>query len=426
MKEPRVFIGLREISGYFGNLKQGFDEIGVDAVFLNLGGNHFNYTSGKNPLWVEWFNFIGSNLGAKFSGNFILRFLWLTVFQNIFSLLAFFISIFRYDTFILGGNSTFFYFLELPILKLFGKKIIYVFLGTDSRPIYMNGYVCSESSNFIVIVLLTRLQKLVVNIIEYFADVVINHPPQAHFHKEPFLSMLQIGLPYSGAERGRIEKEVHGEGPIKIIHIPSKAGPKGSIKFREIIDELKLKYEIDYTEISGIPHDEVLKIIAEADIALDEMYSDTPLAVFATECAFHSVPIVVGSYYVNNIKLDYEEGDIPPSEFTLPDELKSTIEKLIVDEDYRLDVANKLYQFVSTKWKSSDVAQRYLKVIKNDIEPRWYYDPNTISYYHGCGLEEYQVVANLNAFLNASKANSLLLKDKPLLVKSILQFLKNK
>ena len=77
------------------------------------------------------------------------------------------------------------------------------------------------------------------------------------------------------------------------------------LNLRQIIHSLKEKYSIEYIEISGIPHNEVIKIISTADIALDEFYSDTPMSVFATECAFQGVPVVVGSYYVDSIQNDY-------------------------------------------------------------------------------------------------------------------------
>ena len=125
MKNPRIFIGLREVSGYFSNLKKGFEEIGLDTTFLNLGGNPFNYDPGNNPKWVSILNLIGAKLGSRFSKNFILRAIWLLIFQNIF-IFAFLIAVFRYDIFIFGSHSTFF-FIDYLILKLLGKNYLRLF-----------------------------------------------------------------------------------------------------------------------------------------------------------------------------------------------------------------------------------------------------------------------------------------------------------
>jgi len=424
-KKIKIFIGLREISGYFSNLKVGFEEIGIYAVFLNLGGNKFNYSEGKNPKWISVFNFIGRKIGSNFSRNFVLRFIWLTVFQSIFSLVAFFITLFTYDVFILGSNSTFFYFLELPILRLCRKKIIYVFLGSDSRPLYLNGYVYNGNPNPQFLIMLTWIQKRVIKIIEKYATVIVNHPPQAYFHEKSFASVLLIGLPYQEKSKSVDFKNVACRDNImKIIHIPSKAGPKGSNNFRQIIHSLKEKYSIEYIEISGIPHNEVIKIISTADIALDEFYSDTPMSVFATECAFQGVPVVVGSYYVDSIQNDYKKCNLPPSMFVAPENIEKAIEKLIIDEDYRKQLGKAAYNFVTKNWLAKTVATKYLKLILDDFPNEWLYDPYNISYLYGCGLSREQVKKNVGKFVESKGINSLCLKDKPHLEREFLNMIK--
>jgi glycosyltransferase involved in cell wall biosynthesis len=420
-KKYKVFIGLREIAGYFSSLKKGFDESGVECAFLNLGGNKFNYASGKNPKWVSVFNYIGTNIGSKFSKNFILRFLWLVLFQNLFSFIAFFIAFFKYDVFIFGSNSTFFFFLELPILKLFKKKIIYVFLGTDSRPIYLNGYVYSGGANLFLMMLLTKIQKKVITIIEKYATVIINHPPQAYFHEKLFISSLMVGIPQEPLDKG---KSAGINKTIRIIHIPSKAGPKGSIQFCEMINRLKEKYNIDYVEISGIPHNEVLNIIRGADFALDELYSDTPMAVFATECAFQGVPVIVGSYYAQTIQDDYIKAQLPPSMFVLPENVEKAIERLIIDTAYREELGRQAYNFVSINWSAKVVAEKYMQLIRGDFPKQWLYDPQNITYLYGCGLSQEQVKKNINSFVEKGSIKSLCLKDKPNLEDKYLKMVK--
>lgn len=422
MAKDKVFIGLREVAGYFSNLKAGFDEIGIKATFLNLGGSRFNYSIEKNPKWVSVLNYIGIKVGSKFDKNFILRFIWLTIFQNIFSVIAFFIALFSYNVFIMSANSTFFYFIELPILKLFKKKIIYVFLGTDSRPFYLNGYVYDGSKKPNLLILLSKIQKKVIKRIEKYADVIVNHPPQAYYHEKPFVSSLYIGIPYK-EKKEKPEKDPKNSNNIKIIHIPSKSGPKGSIKFREIINKLKKKYAIDYFEISGIPNDEVINIISGANIAIDEFYSDTPMAVFATECAFQAVPVVVGSYYATSIYNDYPKTIIPPSMFVMPEDIEKAIEKLIVDKEYRVEFGKKAFDFVTENWSAKIVAEKYMKLINNDFPDEWLFDPNKIEYVYGCGLSKKQLISNIKSFCAKKGVKSLCLKDKPHLEKKFLEMI---
>jgi glycosyltransferase involved in cell wall biosynthesis len=418
---PLVFIGLREIAGYFSNLKRGFEELGVKCTLLDLAGNPSRYDNGQNPLWVRWLSGTASALGVHFARSFVLRFIWLTVFQSLFSIVAFVIAVVRYDVFILGGNSTFFFFLELPLLRLLGKKVIYVFLGSDSRPIYLNGAAYKGEGNVLVVKAGTWVQKRVVRVIESLATACINHPPQAYFHERPFISVLYIGLPYAGPTRPpeAIVPVPIGQ-PVQIIHIPSKAGPKGSDRFRAIIERLKLRHEIEYTEMSGITNSEVLKIITQADFALDEFFSDSPMAVFATECAFHSVPVVVGSYYASEIENDYAREDLPPSMFVHPDNMEQAIEKMIVDTRFRQDLGRAAYTFVSTRWKARDVAARYLQIVDGTSPPAAWYDPYRLRYVHGAGLHEDELRTNIKQFTKGGDTSSLMLNDKPEVIRALI------
>jgi glycosyltransferase involved in cell wall biosynthesis len=427
MKSPRVFIGLREIAGYFSNLKRGFEALGVECTFLDLAGNPSMYDHGRNPAWARGLSAMASSMGMRFSYTFVLRFIWLTVFQSLFSIVAFVIAVFRYDVFILGGNSTFFFFLELPLLRLLGKKVIYVFLGSDSRPIYLNGYAYKGEDHVSVVKAGTWVQKRVVRVIESLATACINHPPQAYFHERPFVSVLYMGLPYGGPTRApeAIVPMPAGR-PVRIIHIPSIMGPKGSDRFRAIIERLRLRHEIEYTEMTGITNSEVLKIIAQADFALDEFFSDTPMAVLATECAFHAVPVVVGSYYAPEIESDYAREDLPPSMFVHPDNMEQAIEKMIVDTRFRQELGRAAYAFVSTRWTARCVAERYLQIMDGTLPPNAWYDPYRLRYVHGAGLHEDELRVNIQKFTAGGDTSSLMLADKPELIRSLMRLSEHK
>ena len=156
------------------------------------------------------------------------------------------------------------------------------------------------------------------------------------------------------------------------------------------------KYPIDYVEISGISNEEVHKIITEADFALDEYYSDTPLSGFATECAFQYKPVVVGSYYAASIHEDYPKNILPPSMFVAPENIEDTIEKLIVDTGFRNQSAKEIYDFVVQNWTATLVARKYLKLIDNTFPKEWLYDPGKITYLFGCGLSGEEVKSGVS------------------------------
>ena len=422
----KIFIGLRELSGYYHNLKQGFDALGIETVFVNLSGHPYQYGTDANPAWINGINRMAQKIGTRFFSSWTLRILWTCFFQNIISLFLFFWALFKFDAFIFGSNSTFFFFLDLPILKLCGKKIIYVFHGSEARPVYLNGYVMKDDRKTTIWlgIVLARIQKLMIALIDRFADCSINIPPQAYFHTRPFVSWLMVGVPHHiTAAKPILDFSKRSDTSVRILHAPSKPGPKGTPVIRQAIQTLKEKgHQIDYVEITGRPNREVLEELERCDFVVDEIYSDTPMAVFATEAAFAGKPTIVGGYYARDIIKDVPVACIPPSLFCHPDDLERSIEKMVTDKTYREELGKKAFEFVRTHWSAKMVAARYMQLIKDDIPKEWFYDPYQIRYLHGCGLSEEKARRIIRGFITVAGPGALCLRDKPELVQLFIQF----
>ena len=73
MKKTRIFLGLLEVAGYYENLKIGFEELGVECTFIDLGGNNlFQYGGSDTPniivSWKKWISkkvFLNRNVILK-------------------------------------------------------------------------------------------------------------------------------------------------------------------------------------------------------------------------------------------------------------------------------------------------------------------------------------------------------------------------
>lgn len=421
-RRPRVFIGLREVAGFGRGLKAGFDQLGVEAAFLNIGYHDHHYEVSGNPAWATRLSRASENIGRHFTGAWWKRILWIGFVQNVFSLLALPRAVARYDAFIFLSVASFGFFLELPLLKLLGKKVVFIFLGSDARPVYLNGYVMSETTRGAVwkAIALARIQKTLLWIIDRFADVVVNIPPQAHFHTRPYVNGYQVGIPaeYATASRGPCPPPER----VRILHAPSKTGPKGTPRIREIVQALREKgLDFDYVEITGRPHAEVLFEIQDASFVIDELYSDTPLAGFSTEAAFFGRPSVVGSYYARDIGEVLDPVDTPPSAFCHPDDVQAVVERLILDRAYREDLGRRAHDFVHARWAARRVAEKYLALIEGTAPPGWLLDPATIRYVHGVGLSESRGAEVLREFIRAGGKRALCLGDKPELAALLMQ-----
>ena len=195
----KIFMGLTEVAGYYGKLKKGFEGLGVECVLIELAPHPSSYTGIDDAGGlVKLIRACHKKLSLITESSIFTRSLWWRVHQ-ILVLILFCGALIKYDVFIFSYASTFYYYRELPILKLLRKKIIYAFHGDDSRPPYLSGlYNGSMSSSQVKgIIELTKTQKETLGKIERYADLIISHPPSSQLHEKPIVSFLLIGIPCS-------------------------------------------------------------------------------------------------------------------------------------------------------------------------------------------------------------------------------------
>jgi len=422
----KVMIGLREVAGYANNLRKGFDSLGIKCTQINIFDHAFQYSN--KPDDNAFIRFKRKTYGKKKeAGNSFFKALWRCA-DVLSSVVLFVWCLLHFNTFIFFYNSTFFHFYDLPVLKFFKKKIIYVFLGSDSRPPYLSGAIMQENGTRTIksCIKLAAKIKNKINVIEKYADVCVNFYSQAHFHTRPFINGLVIGIPYKPHNpeiQAVLTGVALGKDTVRILHAPSKTGPKGTEKIRAMIHELKEEgLRIDYVEIAGKPNNEVVRELQLCDFVVDQLYSDTPLAVFATEAAWFSKPAVVGGYYADQIKDDVPPEYIPPGIFCLPDEFKAKVKSLVQDRNVRLKTGSAVGQFVRTNWAAEAVAQRYVSMISGNIPNEWIGDPYKNGYVYGMGIEKSRLRALLKSVLDEGGIKTLQLKDKPELERAISEF----
>lgn len=422
----RIYIGNIEIAGYFTQLKEGFDLEGVKADLWFLCKN--KYYNQRMPLLArinQWLFDLYKN-----GSNPLLRFLALP-FLVLTKALIFIWVLFRYDVFILNSHA-YFNFHELAVLKYFGKKIIFVCLGTESRPLYMTG-------NF----LLTRYfrdgewlyekcyrdvkkQKQEIERIEKYADLMINHPPTALFHSKAFIAWMHIGFPcgtdeYNPAprnERSRI---------VKILHAPTLAVSKGSAEIEAMVRKLKDQgYPVEFIRLENVPNDKVLEVIKECDIVVDELYSDIPLGGLGTESSYAHKPVLSAGYYAACLEKDYPEEVIPPSVFCQPEDLEQELLSLVLDRNKRLDIGDESARFVKVNWNKRAVARKYLRMIKGDIPANWYFEPENIKCVQGYGIQEDRLKKFINGYIEKNGRGALFLDHNAALKTKVLTFIREK
>lgn len=443
----RIFLGLAEVSGFYSNLAKGFKEIGVDAELVTISKHKFLYQDEHASLIVKLAKFAVYRRMQTESKNIISKAAWsiLTVLSRI---ILFVWAIIRFDVFIFGCSTTFFRFYELRILKLFGKKIIYNFHGTDSRCGFMDGFAEdvfipqkfregtgyiglireTDSENLRTIKIeayakITAKRKANIDRIERYADVIINSPSHGQHHTKPFVQRLIVGMPYMPDRQLFLKSKPQVEADsVTILHCPSYPEGKGTPQIRSAINLLRAKgYKINYVELTNRPNREVLEELIKCDFVIDQLYSDMAMVGFATEAAFFGKPAIVGGYYSSYQSQDISSDWIPPTLFCLPETIEMAIEKLISDVDFRKSLGERAKEFVESRWVATRCAERVLALIKGDFPKDWLYDPKDCDYILGMGLSRESLLQIVKGMFKNHGIMSFRLSDKPLLESKILE-----
>jgi hypothetical protein len=419
----RIFIGLNEIAGYYSGLKKGFDEIGVESNFVTIKNHRFNYHANEASNFLIKAIKRANKSVATLKSSRAKRFQHALINKSL--LLPLFIwALWKHDVFIFGQMSTFFNYKELPILKLFGKKVIHVFHGGDTRPPYICGsFVLTFAEwNTERWIEYTRQRKQALKTIERYSDVLLGLPAFSQLSEKPCISVLRVGLPIVPNE---IHFEVSAADPnvTRIIHCPSDLQVKGTDRIRQAIANLQAKgYQLEFVEITNQPNQTVLEEIAKSDFVIDQLYSDSPMASVATEAAFLGKPAVIGGYAPEIIQQALGSEVMSPSLFCHPDQIEKAIESLIVDKELRTELGERARRFVEQNWAPRKVAERYLRIINDDVPQSWIFEPRTCRHVHGCGLSEEKAKEMVRNMIEEGGREALQLSDKPELEAKFVEF----
>ena len=333
-------------------------------------------------------------------------------------------AVVRYDVFIFYGHDSFLRYRDLPILKALGKRVIYIFQGSDHRPPYLNGrsvrQIDDRGPGWLARETLRTKKRI--ERVERHADAIVAHSASAQLHARPFLQYLAIGIPFAG-QLDPVQSRPGNHRPIRILHSPTDPVSKGSDHIRAAVERIQSSgHEVEFVELRGRPHAEVIAEVERASFVVDEMFSDTPMAGFGVEAAWHGKAVAVSGLFADQVSDDLPAELIPPTAFVLPDQLDATIERLVVDDEYRQDLGGRARAYVSTRWAPADVAKRFLTVIAGRAPAEWWYEPARLRYFGGWGMPTAMVRKGVRTILAEGGVSALRLDHHPDLLRKVLEF----
>ena len=418
----RIFIGPNEIAGLASALQAGFHEIGVEADCI-LSHNHpFDYDClSRSGLVVRVWQKIGVFRQELARRSLVAdRIAW-TIWRS-WSIIVWLWAITRFKNFIfIYGDTITNSVFELWMYKILRKKVIFVYCGSDARLPYINGtFLSRNDTNCYRVRERAQVIRRRISRNERFG-ICVNSPFTGHFHRRRYINWFHMGLP-----RNRIDvcppNTLRGnESSVRVLHSPSSLSTKGTTKIIDAVNRLKNKgHKIELILMHGQANRKVLDEIIDCDFVIDQIYSDTPMAAFATEAAFCGRPAVVGGYASSQHLPSWPS---PPSLYVHPDQIEAAIETLVTDEQMRLSLGERARHF-ALKWSARFVAERYLRLLTGTIPEDWWVEPDEVVYLHGCGLSEETCREAVNNLIDAFGPQGLELCDHPELEAAFLAFAK--
>jgi hypothetical protein len=423
----RILIAPVEVSGIAGGLKAGFDRIGVEAEIAFSQPHPFGYgvAASRRPVPRIWSR-LGSAAFAAGRGAFGKAMLLLA--WKAWSILVLAWALARFDAFIfLFGNTLTNTRLEAWLLARLGKKVVVIYCGSDARPPYVDGQIYWDqalSSPASVARLAARISARIA-LHERHGFICVNSPFTGQFHGAPYVSWFAMGIPRAFADSpapAAVEPAAPGAA-LRILHSPSNPPLKGTPLIAELVEGLKSRgHAVELVLLRNVPHHQVLSEIAKADLVVDQVYSDTPMAGFAGEAAHCGKAVLVAGYAAADNLDETIRATPPPTLFVHPDSVGEALERLVSDAGLRSDLGRRSSGFVHSHWSAQAVAGRYLQLVTEGPPEAWTIAPDAVAYVHGGGLAEADARAFVAGLLRSYGPGALHLDHKPALRDAFVAF----
>lgn len=411
---PRIFVGLTEIAGFYGNLAAGLRAAGARATFVDLARHPFGYPPG-DQRWPVRLARRTYQRRLEATSGFVGRIIIWRLIYAMARLALLVWALRRHDVFIFGSRTSFFQLRELPVLRWLGKQVVFVFTGSDARPPYVDGADMDPAYGRSIedCIRLARVKKRQITEIERWSTTVVGHPLYLHFCERPAASFEVLGLaqPLLAAYPALVPEPP--EPPIRILHSPSNPFVKGSELVRAAVNRLVGEgLPLELIEMRNLPNSLVHEQLQTCHFVIDQVYSDVPMSAFSAEAARYGKPAVVGSYGWDEIARLIPEGHRAPVEGCHPDGIESAVRRLATDSAHRRRLGLAARRFVE-EWAGEAVARRYLRLLAGERPSGWMADPSAVRYVSGVGLSEHRAREIVAAVIRDGGIGALQVSDKP-------------
>ena len=351
-KNLKIFIGPTEIANIGAILADAFRERGIKVTVVSIGMRPFQAGMRYDKVLAP--DIRGLN---KLQKVFKYLYCWL------YCVLKFFP---RHNAFIfLSGDTLLPFNLDLPILKLFGKKTVMWFLGSDIRHHeavneaarilglrYQLGEAYKEDPESL------KRKKRKIRMVEKYVDHIISGPSNAQLLTRDYIGKEMASRIYLPLDVANIRYNNVPNPRMVIVHAPTDEERKGTSYILEAVEQLKSEgYEFDFRLFRNISNIEVRKALSESDIAVDQLFAAGggmfALEAMAAGCAVLGGNIPEVASYPKEL----------PILHTNPDNIYQNLKMLLENPDLRRELGEKGKKYVEKYHDHRKIADDILKLI---------------------------------------------------------------
>ncbi len=277
----------------------------------------------------------------------------------------FFWSVFEYNTFHFYFGVTLLPLnLDLPILKLLGKKMIMSYCGSDVRL-----YEIEKRRNPYISLLETgrnkpendgkkKLRMLWHNlwVDKFTAGEIIYKSVRRMIPKSKVDDSMFLSL--DGIKTSDFTPKYDSNEIPKIVHAPTDEDLKGTKYLEKALDKLKKKgLSFEYMKVKNKDHDEAMKDYRTADIIVDQLLIGG-MGKFSVEAMALGKPVVV---YLNE-DIASELPDVPIVNANIHN-LDEVLTELIQSPTQRKKIGKRARKFVENHCEKSDILKHFIDLV---------------------------------------------------------------
>lgn len=270
------------------------------------GGQAWALSRAEKDLGFKSFNLIykSSKFGYKSDQNLDLR-KYNRLIRYIIQTYCLLVSLFKYDIFHFYFGQTFLpLHIDLPILKLFRKKIFFTFQGSDIRQkkesYTLNGVRYNLKFDYIIKQKSDLIKKIKIRFIHFFADESFVLNPDLLLVSPKSQLLLYSNFDIWQTKNIYINKKK--DAIFRIIHAPSKKDIKGTKFVIDACNTLSKEFpQLKLDLVENVTTDVVLNRAKKADLAIDQLLIGW-YGGFAVEMMSLGVPVMC---YIDTNMLSY-------------------------------------------------------------------------------------------------------------------------